>query len=129
VAGVRIWLFATAKTPKESVSKLADWFTTAMQAPKVKAKLLDRGVYPAGMGGTDFGVHFRKAYVEYGVLFAIPARSRRYAAAGRCLEIVAVVGFAPVIWSFIIPFRTGTVVARHTTFMLWFAQMIGMPRS
>ena len=65
-AEVRIWLFAPAKTPKESISQLANWFTTAMQVPEVKAKLLERGLYPVGMCGADFGVYFRNAYAEYG---------------------------------------------------------------
>ena len=33
-------LLAPAKTPKETVSQLANWFATAMQAPEVKQKLL-----------------------------------------------------------------------------------------
>ena len=65
-AEVRIWLFAPAKTPKELISQLANWFTTAMQVPEVKAKLLERGLYPVGMCGADFGVYFRNAYAEYG---------------------------------------------------------------
>jgi tripartite-type tricarboxylate transporter receptor subunit TctC len=63
---VRIWLFAPAKTPKETVSQLAGWFTAAMRAPEVKAKLVARGLYPVGMCGADFGEYFRKQYVEYG---------------------------------------------------------------
>jgi tripartite-type tricarboxylate transporter receptor subunit TctC len=63
---VRLWLFAPAKTPKEAVSQLAGWFTAAMQAPEVKAKLVAQGLYPVGMCGADFGDYFRKQYVEYG---------------------------------------------------------------
>jgi tripartite-type tricarboxylate transporter receptor subunit TctC len=59
-------LFAPAKTPKEAVSQLADWFAAAMQAPEVKAKLVARGLYPVGMCGADFGDCFRKQYIEYG---------------------------------------------------------------
>jgi tripartite-type tricarboxylate transporter receptor subunit TctC len=65
-AEVRLWLFAPAKTPKEAVSQLAGWFTTAMQAPEVKAKLVARGLFPIGMCGADFGDYFRKQYIEYG---------------------------------------------------------------
>ena len=65
-AEVRLWLFAPAKTPKEAVSQLAGWFTTAMQAPEVKAKLVARGLFPIGMCGADFGDYFRKQYFEYG---------------------------------------------------------------
>jgi tripartite-type tricarboxylate transporter receptor subunit TctC len=65
-AEVRLWLFAPAKTPKEAVSQLAGWFTAAMQAPEVKAKLVAQGLYPVGMCGSDFGDYFRKQYIEYG---------------------------------------------------------------
>jgi tripartite-type tricarboxylate transporter receptor subunit TctC len=65
-AEVRLWLFAPAKTPKEAISQLASWFTTAMQAPEVKTKLVARGLYPVGMCGADFGDYFRKQYIEYG---------------------------------------------------------------
>jgi tripartite-type tricarboxylate transporter receptor subunit TctC len=65
-AEVRLWLFAPSKTPKEAVSQLAGWFTAAMQAPEVKAKLVARGIFPVGMCGADFGDYFRKQYIEYG---------------------------------------------------------------
>jgi tripartite-type tricarboxylate transporter receptor subunit TctC len=65
-AEVRLWLFAPAKTPKETVSQLAGWFTAAMQAPEAKAKLVARGLYPVGMCGEDFGDYFRKQYIEIG---------------------------------------------------------------
>ncbi len=63
---VRLWLFAPAKTPKEVVSRLAGWFTSAMQVPEVKANLVAQGLYPVGMCGADFGDYFRKQYIEYG---------------------------------------------------------------
>src|SRR5712671_854750 len=65
---VDIWygVFAPAKTPKETVSQLAGWFTTALQAPEIKAKLANQGVYPVGMCGADFGAFFRKQYDEFG---------------------------------------------------------------
>jgi tripartite-type tricarboxylate transporter receptor subunit TctC len=59
-------LAAPAKTPKEKVSQLANWFTAAMQAPEVKAKLTTQGLYPVGLCGADFGVLLRKQYDEYG---------------------------------------------------------------
>jgi tripartite-type tricarboxylate transporter receptor subunit TctC len=65
-AEVRLWLFAPAKTPKETVSQLAGLFTAAMQAPEVKTKLVAQGLYPVGMCGADFGDYFRKQYIEYG---------------------------------------------------------------
>jgi tripartite-type tricarboxylate transporter receptor subunit TctC len=51
-----VWfgLFAPAKTPKEKVSQLAGWFTAALQAADVKAKLIALGLFPVGTCGTDF---------------------------------------------------------------------------
>jgi len=57
---------APAKTPKEAVSQLAGWFTAAMQAPEVKAKLEVQGYYPVGLCGADFRTLLRKQYDEYG---------------------------------------------------------------
>jgi tripartite-type tricarboxylate transporter receptor subunit TctC len=59
-------LFAPAKTPKETVSQLAGWFTAALQMPEVKAKLIAQGLYPVGMCGADFGAFFSKQYDDYG---------------------------------------------------------------
>jgi tripartite-type tricarboxylate transporter receptor subunit TctC len=59
-------LFAPAKTPKETVSELAGWFTAAMQVPDVRAKLAGIGLYPIEMCGTDFGAFIREQYEEYG---------------------------------------------------------------
>jgi tripartite-type tricarboxylate transporter receptor subunit TctC len=59
-------LFAPAKTPKQAISQLADWFTAAMQVPEVKAKLAIQGPYPVGICGVDFGAYIRKEYDEYG---------------------------------------------------------------
>jgi tripartite-type tricarboxylate transporter receptor subunit TctC len=65
---VDLWwsLFAPAKTPKDTVAQLADWFTTAMRAPEVKAKLVAQGFTPVGMCGADFGALLRRQYDEYG---------------------------------------------------------------
>lgn len=65
---VDLWwgLFAPAKTPKELVSQLAGWFTKAMQAPEIAAKLAAQGFAPVGMCGADFGALLRKQYDDYG---------------------------------------------------------------
>jgi len=42
-------LAAPAKTPKETLSQLADWFTAALETPDVKAKLAIQGLYTSGM--------------------------------------------------------------------------------
>jgi tripartite-type tricarboxylate transporter receptor subunit TctC len=57
---------APAKTPKETVSQLVGWFTTAPQVPEVKAKLAVQGLYPVGICGADFGAFIRKQYDAYG---------------------------------------------------------------
>jgi tripartite-type tricarboxylate transporter receptor subunit TctC len=59
-------LTAPAKTPRETVSQLARWFTTAMQTPEVKSKLVDQGFLPVGICGADFGAFIRKQYDDYG---------------------------------------------------------------
>ena len=65
---VDLWwsLFAPAKTPKEAVSRLADQFIGAMQAPDVKAKLAAQGFSPVGLRGDEFAALLRKQYDDYG---------------------------------------------------------------
>jgi tripartite-type tricarboxylate transporter receptor subunit TctC len=65
---VDIWygLAAPAKTPKESLAQLADWFTAAMQVPEARARLALQGLDPAEMCGTDFAALIRKQYSDYG---------------------------------------------------------------
>jgi tripartite-type tricarboxylate transporter receptor subunit TctC len=62
-----VWfgVMAPARTPKETVTQLADWFTTAMEAPEVKPKLLNLGLYPVGICGNDFAAHIRKQLEIY----------------------------------------------------------------
>jgi tripartite-type tricarboxylate transporter receptor subunit TctC len=64
---VEVWagVLAPAKTPQQAVSKLAGWFTAAVQAPEIKPKLAVLGFYP-GMCGADFNALIRKEYDEYG---------------------------------------------------------------
>jgi tripartite-type tricarboxylate transporter receptor subunit TctC len=66
--GVDVWfgLVAPAKTPKETISQLAGWFTAALQVPEIKAKLVAQGLYPAGTCGADFAALLRKQYDEFG---------------------------------------------------------------
>jgi tripartite-type tricarboxylate transporter receptor subunit TctC len=62
------WLgaLAPAKTPKETVTQLAAWFTAALQAPELRAKLVPLGLYPIGMCGADFAALLRKQYDDFG---------------------------------------------------------------
>ena len=59
-------LAAPAKTPKETVSQLAGWFTAALQASDIKMKLAVQGLYPVGTCGADFGAFLHKQYDESG---------------------------------------------------------------
>jgi tripartite-type tricarboxylate transporter receptor subunit TctC len=59
-------VFAPAKTPAETLSQLAGWFTAALALPEVKARLAVQGLYPVGACGADFGARLRKQYEEYG---------------------------------------------------------------
>jgi tripartite-type tricarboxylate transporter receptor subunit TctC len=59
-------LVAPTKTPKETTSRLAGWFTAAVQAPEVKAKLVAQGMYPAVTCGADFTAFLRIQYDDFG---------------------------------------------------------------
>jgi tripartite-type tricarboxylate transporter receptor subunit TctC len=63
-----VWnaLFAPAKTPKEMISQLAGWFSSALRAPEIKPKLVAQGLYPVGICGADFAAYIGKQYDEYG---------------------------------------------------------------
>jgi tripartite-type tricarboxylate transporter receptor subunit TctC len=56
-----VWfgLVAPAKTPKETVAQLIDWFRTALLAPDVRAKLVTLALYPNPKCGDDFAAHIR----------------------------------------------------------------------
>ena len=57
-----VWfgLVAPAKTPKETVSQLIDWFSAALLAPEVKSKLTVQALYPNPKCGADFAAHIRR---------------------------------------------------------------------
>jgi tripartite-type tricarboxylate transporter receptor subunit TctC len=59
-------LFAPAKTPKDTVTQLAGWYTAAVQAPEVRAKLIEQGFFPVGMCGAGFIAFIRKLHDDYG---------------------------------------------------------------
>ena len=58
--------FAPVGTPGDKVAQLAGWFTAAMQAPEVRAKLDVQGLFPAGVCGADFAAFLRNQYEHYG---------------------------------------------------------------
>ena len=53
-------------TPQPALSQLANWFSTAVQAPEVKSKLALQELYPVGLCGADFAAHLRKEHEKYG---------------------------------------------------------------
>ena len=57
---------APAKTPAETISQLAGWFSSAVQATETKPKLIAQGHFPVAICGTDFAAHLRKQYDDYG---------------------------------------------------------------
>jgi tripartite-type tricarboxylate transporter receptor subunit TctC len=59
-------MFAPAKTPQETITQYAGWFTAALQAPEVKTKLVDQGLYPVGACGADFAAAVRKENDDFG---------------------------------------------------------------
>lgn len=59
-------LFAPAKTPSETVAKLAAWFSAAVQAPEIKSKLAIQSLYPSIICGTDFRTFLDNQQNEYG---------------------------------------------------------------
>jgi tripartite-type tricarboxylate transporter receptor subunit TctC len=65
---VDLWwsLFAPAKTPKETVLQLAEWFTATLRAPEIKQKLDALGFTPVGLCGADFAALLRRQFEDYG---------------------------------------------------------------
>jgi tripartite-type tricarboxylate transporter receptor subunit TctC len=61
-----IGVVAPARTPKETLSQLAGWLTTAVQVPEVKTKLAIQGLSPAVACGAEFIALLRKEYDKYG---------------------------------------------------------------
>jgi tripartite-type tricarboxylate transporter receptor subunit TctC len=51
---------APAKTPKETVAQLIEWFGAAAVAPEVKPKLIAQALYPNPRCGADFDAHIRR---------------------------------------------------------------------
>jgi len=57
---------APANTSATKVSKLSGWFTTALQAPQIKAKFAALGFFSGGQCGADFAAILHKDYEKYG---------------------------------------------------------------
>jgi tripartite-type tricarboxylate transporter receptor subunit TctC len=65
-----VWfgITAPAKTPKDTVAQLIDWFRTALAAPQIKAKLTAQALYPNPKCGADFDAHLRRQAELYAKL-------------------------------------------------------------
>lgn len=63
-----IWfgVVAPAKTPAATIAQRTAWFTEALQAPDIKAKLSAQGQFPVRMCGAEFGAFIRKQHDEFG---------------------------------------------------------------
>jgi tripartite-type tricarboxylate transporter receptor subunit TctC len=61
-----IGVAAPARTPATRISKLIRWFTTALQAPQIKAKFATLGFFSGGQCGADFAAILHKDYEKYG---------------------------------------------------------------
>jgi tripartite-type tricarboxylate transporter receptor subunit TctC len=59
-------LFAPAKTSGAVTSRLAEWFTAAIQDEELKAKLVTLGFFPSPVCGADFASLLQKQFDEYG---------------------------------------------------------------
>ncbi len=62
-----VWfgVVAPAKTPRDVMTQLIDWFRTAVAAPQVKAKLVELALYPNPKCGADFDAHLHRQYELY----------------------------------------------------------------
>jgi tripartite-type tricarboxylate transporter receptor subunit TctC len=62
-----VWfgLAAPAKTPKETVAQLIDWFRGALLSPQVKAKLTAQALYANPKCGADFAAHLRRQSEQF----------------------------------------------------------------
>jgi tripartite-type tricarboxylate transporter receptor subunit TctC len=58
--------FAPARTPPQIISRLAQWFTKAVQVPDLRSRLMTQGMKPAGLCGAEFASYLRKQFDDYG---------------------------------------------------------------
>lgn len=65
---IPVWfgVAAPAKTPPAALAETIGWFTEAMRAPEIVAKLDLQGLYPAVTCGDEFGVLLRQEYEDVG---------------------------------------------------------------
>jgi tripartite-type tricarboxylate transporter receptor subunit TctC len=56
---------APARTPKDTIARLATWLTAALQVTEIRSKLITIGLYPVGKCGAEYGAHMHQQYDEY----------------------------------------------------------------
>ena len=61
-----VGVVAPAKTPRATISQTIRWFSSAIKAPKIKAKFASLGFIPGGQCGADFAAIIRNDYDNYG---------------------------------------------------------------
>ena len=61
-----IGVVTPAKTPQATISQTIRWFSDAIKAPEIKAKIASLGFVRGGQCGADFGAIIRKDYDNYG---------------------------------------------------------------
>src|SRR5262249_13439604 len=59
-------VLAPARTPDDSVSRLAAWFGDAMKDPGIASRLAVQGFYPAPLCGADFAALLRTQHEQFG---------------------------------------------------------------
>jgi tripartite-type tricarboxylate transporter receptor subunit TctC len=59
-------IFAPAKTPKETLARLIDWFGAAGNSAQVKEKLGALGLAPSVLCGADYAASLKRQYERYG---------------------------------------------------------------
>jgi tripartite-type tricarboxylate transporter receptor subunit TctC len=65
VAEVWFGLVAPAKTPQPVIAQYIEWFSQAIEAPEVKAKLVAHALYPNPRCGADFAEHIQRQVDEF----------------------------------------------------------------
>jgi tripartite-type tricarboxylate transporter receptor subunit TctC len=63
-----VWfgIVAPARTPKDAVVELIDWYTAALQADAVRQKLAAQALGPVARCGADFAASLRRQYDDMG---------------------------------------------------------------
>jgi tripartite-type tricarboxylate transporter receptor subunit TctC len=56
---------APKNTPKQTLTRLASWFSTALKVPEIKSKLVTLGLFPVGICGADYAAYLRTQYDQY----------------------------------------------------------------